>query len=98
MYAKANKISGPHLAENDYRFHGCSFDFFRMIFFFLLFFASIKTEMKINPQRSDLCTFLDIVFSGTVRSRFSPHNSQRIDANTDAYPFQRPLCFFFMIN
>ena len=47
-----------------------------------MFFGVIKTVMAINQQRGNLCTITDVVFFEP--SYFSPHNSQPIDANTDA--------------
>ena len=51
--------------------------------------------VDLNLLRGDWCAITDsCFFSGrTVMdvSFFSPHNSQRIDANTDALPFQLRL-------
>ena len=68
-----------------------------VIFTYRNVFASIKTVMELNPLRGKLCTLRDRFWERNRHRRqisffFSPHKSERIDANTDALPFQLRLC------
>ena len=51
-------------------------------------FGLMKTVMEINLLRRNLCTITDFVFftrhGRDISFSFSPRNSQRIDATTDA--------------